>query len=226
MKEMDMMQSASIDKCVTIESLEAKNKWLLQELNHRVRNILQVVLSLLNTQTFYLKDESARNAVQESQRRMLAISLIHKKLYLGDNIGRIAMRNYVHELVENLSESFGVRNQILFNQDIDETSLEVSRAASVGLILNEALSNAIKYAFPDNRMGTIEIKLSNQDGKITLIISDNGIGLPELEGDGDFGQLGMSLIRGLTTDLEGTLNISGAKGTALILTFDIVPDNV
>ena len=127
-------------------------EWLIKEVHHRVKNNLQMVISLLNSQSIYLNDEAAVVAIQESQRRMHAMSLIHQKLYQSENVGVIDMRAYINEFISYLKDIFETGSSIRFEQDVDPIKLDVGQAVPVGLILNEVITNSIKYAFVPIKM--------------------------------------------------------------------------
>ncbi len=205
---------------VELSRLLNENEWLLREVHHRVKNNLQLVKSLLDSQSSYLKDESAQNAIRESQHRVQTMSLIHQKLYTSTNASTIYMPDYINELVDYWKGSFGTKQRIYFRREIEINHLDVIHAVPVGLILNEIITNAIKYAFPTTGAEQISIRLF-QSGpeEITLFVADNGIGLSpdfDLEQSGSFG---FKLIRGLTEDLGGTVIIENAGGATIRLTF-------
>ena len=195
-----------------------EKEWLLKEIHHRVKNNLQVVMSLLNSQSAYIDNEPALTAIHDSQHRVHAMSLIHQKLYNSENLSTIDMSIYIRELVSYLSESFDTGRRIRFELNIEPLEMDVSQAVPLGLILNEAITNSLKYAFPDRRSGVISISLSNTSAhQYLLSISDNGIGMPA-----DFrktGSLGMSLMKGLSEDIDGTFSIENSNGTIIRISF-------
>ncbi len=208
-------------KNITLEKLLQEKEWLLKEVHHRVKNNLQTVVSLLESQAAGLQDE-ALDAIHESQHRVFAISLIHKKLYQAENIKTVDMATYVPELVGYIKEMIGQASKLTFEYDIAGIDLDVSHAVPVGLIVNEAVTNAIKYAFPATRTGrdVISITMKYKDGnRLQMIIADNGIGLPAdlLKGGGS--GFGLRLLFGLTDDLGGSLVIDNENGTKIILEF-------
>ena len=138
-----------------------EKEWLLKEIHHRVKNNLQIVISLLNTQSAYVDNEDALLAIQNSQHRMHAMSLIHQKLYQSDNLANIDMSWYIYELISYMRECFDTDNKINFVLDTEKVYLDVAQAVPLGLIINEAISNAIKYAFPADRKGAVKIVLKN-----------------------------------------------------------------
>lgn len=200
------------------ELLHEKN-WLLQEIQHRVKNNLQIVMSLLNSQSNYLKDESALQAIRDCQNRVYSMSLIHQKIYQPGSFASVAMHVYINELVAHLQDSFG-STSILFSINADEIFLTTSQATPIGLIINEAVTNAIKYAFTDSPDGTIEITFRKMDEKrIEIKIVDNGSGLPHDFDMQNTGSLGMNLIKGLTEDIDGDLSIYNDHGTVIKIFF-------
>ncbi|MDN3548863.1 tetratricopeptide repeat-containing sensor histidine kinase [Mucilaginibacter aquaedulcis] len=203
------------------ELLVAK-EWLLKEVHHRVKNNLQLVMSLLNSQSTYLKDETALNAVLESRHRVQAMSLIHQKLYKSDNASSINMRDYIKELVAYLKESFKTGLSIYFELRIDALELDVSQAVPVGLILNELITNAIKYAFPYTGEDRIVVVLSKtKSNVISLVFSDNGRGLPVNFDESETKSFGIKLIKGLAEDLGGILRVESLNGTMVTMQFKI-----
>lgn len=197
-----------------------EKEWLLKEIHHRVKNNLQIVMSLLNSQSAYIDNELARAAIHHSQHRVHAMSLIHQKLYKADSLSSIDMSSYIRELVSYLSDCFGTGQRIRFEFDVEQLEFDVSQAVPLGLILNEAITNAIKYAFPGNREGVISISLSRPSPEHFLLsISDNGVGIsPSLIGVKD-GSLGMSLMEGLSEDIEGAFTIENRNGTVIRVAF-------
>ena len=204
----------------SLRHLVKEKEWLLKEIHHRVKNNLQIVMSLLNSQSAYIDNEPALTAIHDSQHRVHAMSLIHQKLYNTENVSSIDMSSYIHELASYLRDSFDIGQRLRFEFNITPLELDVSQAVPVGLILNEAITNSIKYAFPNDRDGLITISLSNTSSNHYLLtISDNGIGMPAHFSGKKPGSLGMSLMAGLAEDLEGNFTIENDKGTAIKISF-------
>jgi two-component sensor histidine kinase len=206
-----------------LQHLLTDKEWLLKEIHHRVKNNLQVVMSLLNSQSAYINNDAALTAIHDSQHRVHAMSLIHQKLYNSDNVSSIDISSYIRELVSYLSDSFDIRRRIRFDLNIEPLEMDVSQAVPLGLILNEAITNSIKYAFPDNRNGVISISFFKADSvNYKLSISDNGIGMPD-----DFKRrdsLGISLMKGLSEDLDGNFSIENNNGAVIKISFVHDPD--
>lgn len=207
-------------KNINLKHLLDEKEWLLKEIHHRVKNNLQTVISLLNSQSAYLENDMALSAIKNSQHRIHSMSLIHQKLYNSENISTINMPNYIKELVEYLRDSFSLGQRIRFEVKIDPLELDVAHAVPLGLILNEAITNSIKYAFPDDRTGMIYITLETiAENEYLLTISDNGIGFDLNLNNTKANSFGMSLIKGLTDDLDGKLTMENNNGTILKIEF-------
>lgn len=203
-----------------LQDLVADKEWLLKEIHHRVKNNLQIIMSLLNSQSIYIDDDAALMAINDSQRRVQAISLIHQKLYHSENASLIDMPQYIDELVSYLKDSFDTGSGIVFVQDIEPVNLDVGNAIPLGLIINEGIVNAIKYAFPNGRKGAVGLSLK-YDGPdyLILCIYDNGIGLPPNIEISKQDSLGFSLMQGLTRQLDGTLTVESNKGLNISIRF-------
>jgi two-component sensor histidine kinase len=211
-------------KNISLQHLVTEKEWLLKEIHHRVKNNLQIVMSLLNSQSAYLEDDAAMLAIRDSQHRVQAISLIHQKLYQSDNLSAIAMQLYIGELVEYLRDFFDTGQRIRFDTQIEAIALDVSYAVPLGLILNEAITNGIKYAFPLGREGLITIAFKHRYGhRYLLSVSDNGVGLPANFDSKQTHSLGMSLMRGLSEEIDGSFSLESHQGTALFIDFVYEP---
>jgi len=219
-KALESKQEEIETKNISLENLVTEKEWLLKEIHHRVKNNLQIVMSLLNTQSSYLKDKAALTAIRDSQHRVHSMSLIHQKLYKSDNLAEINMPDYIHELVDYLKDSFDLAKRLHFQIDIEDIEMDVSQAVPIGLILNEAITNSIKYAFPDLGEGTITVSLQHsRDDYFILRIADNGIGLPQDFDNRKSNSLGMSLMHGLSGDLDGRFTIKNENGAAIEIEF-------
>jgi two-component sensor histidine kinase len=162
-----------------LQQLLTEKEYLLKEIHHRVKNNLQVVMSLLESQADSLQDKAALSAIQESQHRVQAIVLIHQKLYQSESLARIPMCSYIEEVVAYLSDSYSLYQPIRFDLHVEDIELDVTLAVPLGLIINEAITNAFKYAYPNHRSGIISLKLHRlEEASYQLIISDDGVGLP------------------------------------------------
>lgn len=202
------------------DTLITEKDWLVKEIHHRVKNNLQIVISLLNAQTEFLENPMALSAIQASRERMEAIAMIHQKLYQAENNTRINVYGYVYDLVDNLQESFANARNILFKLSIADIVLDISQLVPLGLILNEAITNAIKYAYRKSERGTVNISLkTTSDHWIELRISDHGRGLPLGFDWRNSSSLGLQLINLLAQQLKGELRIISKNGLEIALRF-------
>jgi two-component sensor histidine kinase len=203
-----------------LEKLLRENEWLLREVHHRVKNNLQIVTSLLGSQSARLRDEAASNAVLESQHRIESMALIHQKLYKSDNVSAVDMEDYVGDMVEYLRDSVKQGQAIVFDAGVEPITLDVGQAVPLGLILNEVITNSIKYAFPGGAAGRISVVFSRRPGGLLCLrISDDGVGLPDDLDPLCSAGFGMRLIRGLAEDLEAVVEVVKGGGTTWVFTF-------
>jgi two-component sensor histidine kinase len=204
----------------SLQQLLKEKEWLLKEVHHRVKNNLQIVISLLNTQTDFLDSPSALNAIQDSRERMQAIALIHQKLYQQDESTLIDMHSYIHELVSHLVSSFSNMGRIYFDLEIENIELDVSQAVPLGLVLNEAITNAVKYAFPKGGHGTVRVRLYGKKNRdIVLKIMDDGVGFADGFNPDSRSSLGIQLMRLFAEQLEGDLHFADRDGVEITLRF-------
>ncbi len=204
---------------------------LLKEIHHRVKNNMQIISSLLNLQSVQIKDEQALSLFRESQNRVKSMALIHEKLYQSRDLAQIDFAEYVHNLTSHLFRSYGaIARNVTLNVGIHDVYFDVNTAVPCGLIVNELVSNSLKHAFPDGRVGTISVSVTadqeaavSREGQAiyTLTVSDNGVGTPK---DFDFRHtesLGMQLVNTLTEQLGGSVELESTGGTAFKITFAV-----
>lgn len=195
---------------------------LLKEIHHRVKNNMQIISSLLSLQSKYIKDEEDLKIFKESQNRVKSMALIHEHLYSRSNLSRINLEGYIHTLVSGLFQSYGVNQLIKANYDLDNVSLDVDRAISCGLIINELVSNSLKYAFPENKIGEITLSLKrSDDNKLIMIVADNGIGLPRNLDYRKTDSLGLQLVTALVEQIDGEIDLNTSKGTVFTINFKL-----
>lgn len=202
------------------QKLLSEKEWLLKEVHHRVKNNLQIIISLLNIQSEFLHDEKALNAMKDVSARIRAISLIHQKLYLNTDIATINMPTYVTELVNYLKETYLDRKPIHFTLQIDPIDMDVAQSVPLGLILSEAITNSIKYAFEGRDQGRVMVSLLAPDEKnLELTIADNGRGLPAGWDIGRQSSMGFGLIQMLVVQLQGSLRLESSQGLQIAIRF-------
>lgn len=203
---------------ITLQEREA----LLQEVHHRVKNNLQIISSLMNLQASYTKDEKFLALIRECRNRIISMSMIHEMLYRTKDLSRIQVSDYIKTLTLSINSSFsGSSSDVVFEYHIDDKiCLEAERMIPIGLIVNEAVSNSFKYAFPD-RKGMITIDFSGSETHYCLKITDNGIGLPAGIQTDAFESLGIQLIGALSDQLSAKLKILRENGLGYELVFRI-----
>lgn len=205
-------------KNVALENLVQEKEWLLKEIHHRVKNNLQIVMSLLGAQSHFLSDKSAKEAIKNSQHRINSMSLLHKKLYQTDYIGTVNVELYFKELVEYYKVAFDTRERIRFELNIEPIELDPSQAVPMGLILNETVNNALKHAFPNETTGFIYITVTTEGDTIKFTVKDTGVGLTDIQ-DIESNTLGLNLIKGFSRELNADLMLKGDNGVEITIVF-------
>jgi two-component sensor histidine kinase len=190
---------------------------LLKEIHHRVKNNLEVVSSLLALQSAQIDDPNTKEAMLSGQNRVHSIGIVHQKLYQGTNLGAIEMKDYFINLSESILDSFGAEKRVTIECAMDQLEVDIDTAVPLGLIVNELLTNTLKYAFPEGQPGKVFIKLQKQtNGVLHLEVSDNGVGKSGItHGTGFGGQL-VSL---LTQQLSGSMREEIKNGTRIYFEF-------
>ncbi|HNG88722.1 MAG TPA: tetratricopeptide repeat protein [Saprospiraceae bacterium] len=197
----------------------AENELLLKEIHHRVKNNLEVVSSLLALQSAQIDDPNVKDAMQEGQNRVQSIGIVHQKLYQRDNLAAIEMKDYFLNLSESVLDSFGADDRVQIECSMSQLELDIDTAVPLGLIVNELLTNALKYAFPEGRKGKIQIKLERKnEHALHLQIADDGVGKASAAPRGT--GFGTQLVELLTRQLNGSMRKDTRHGTAV--SFDFV----
>lgn len=204
-----------------IEKIREKDT-LLKEVHHRVKNNLQTVCSLLNMQSRGAEDEHMKNLIKSSQNRVMAMAMVHEMLYLRDDLTAIDYKPYVFKLTEYLIKSVkGPDSKVKLAIDIPDIVLGIDTAIPLGLLINETITNSLKYGIKDDHEGEIHIELQKQ-GKddYILTIGDNGIGISESVDPKTSKSLGLKLIHNLARQLKGSITMDWSrKGTNYIVRF-------
>jgi len=203
-----------------IDSLHEK-EILLQEVHHRVKNNLQVISSILNLQSAYVKDNNTLAILRESQNRIKSMSFIHESLYQTKDLAGIEFTSYIHSLANNLIHSYSLEiGKIRLRTDLQDTFLSLDQAIPCGLIANELISNSLKYAFDKGETGEVYIA-ANTDGQLlNLTIADNGKGLPDNFDYEQSDSLGLQLVYTLVDQLDASIEVSNKGGTEYLITFE------
>lgn len=199
-------------------SLDEKEA-MVQEVHHRVKNNMQVVSSLLGLQSMYLDDNEVQNALQESQNRVQSMAMVHEKLYQSKNLSCIDMADYMHQIAHYLLDNYHLKsNQIKIIIKTEKVEMDIKTASPLGLIINELITNSLKYAFPDGK-GKLTLKICLIDDCYHLEVSDDGVGLPDDFQLDSAETLGLQLVNRLVQQISGSIEWDGSKGTAFIIKF-------
>jgi PAS domain S-box-containing protein len=195
---------------------------LLKEIHHRVKNNLQVVLSLLSMQSATVQHPAVHDFVRESERRIQAMALVHETLYQGSDVAQVPLAEYVEALSQQLARSYGVDpGRLVLRSQVEGLVVPLDTAIPCGLMLSELLSNGLKHAFPGGGVGDVTVTLTHHGDHLTLRVSDNGCGFPD---DLDFRTIesfGLQLVCALTEQLQGTIALERDGGTAFTVTFPL-----
>ena len=194
---------------------------MLREIHHRVKNNLQIILSILNIQARKMNDERIIGFIKESESRIQTMAIIHEKLYQSDNLASISFKEYISELIEFIYTIYNVdREKIKYIVSETDIHLNINTAVPLGLIINELISNSLKHAFQRSESGSILIQLTAiRPKEYELIISDTGSGFPESIDLKKTDTLGLKLIQTLTRQMEGKLIVSGHNGAVFNIQF-------
>lgn len=205
-----------LEKNETLQHLVTEKEWLLKEVHHRVKNNLQTIMSLLELQLNTVSRD-AQFAIQTSQNRIYTTSLLHQKLYRSENLSSVNMQVYLTELIQHLRDTYGVNNSILFTTNIAPVELDVTQGVPIGLIVNEVVTNSLKYAFNQEvQQPEIIVSLTMSGAIADLLIADNGTGFSSVS---DNPGLGLKLVKGLAEDIDGHISITADNGTSVLIRF-------
>jgi PAS domain S-box-containing protein len=205
-----------------IQQALQEKETLLRELYHRTKNNMQVITSLLNLQAKEITDKKTLQILEDTKSRIRSMALVHEKLYKAKNLSHVSLRDYVQDLAQALMKSHNAdKEQVTLCVDIEKISVSIDTITPLGLVINELMTNALKYAFPDNTKGAILIKaLVHEDKSIELTFSDNGIGIPEHIDLTKSESLGLKIVRTLVvSQIKGKLEILAKNGTTVRIKF-------
>jgi two-component sensor histidine kinase len=218
-KKLQTLNGELADKNALLDKRNAENELLLKEIHHRVKNNLEMVKSLIALQSAQIDDPATKEAMIASQNRVQSMGIIHQKLYQGTNLGSIEMKDYFLNLGEGILDTFNAEEQVKIECAMDNLELDVDTAVPIGLIVNELLTNALKYAFPKKEQGTIHISLEKTtDNNLKLKVKDNGVG--KVVGLAPKGTgFGSQLVQLLTQQLNGQMKEHSNEGTHIEFDF-------
>ncbi len=191
---------------------------LLKEIHHRVKNNLQIIASLLNLQSRYISDEKTLAAIRESQNRVKAMALVHEKLYRSEDIAHISLHDYIKFLGTGLFQFYDARVRgIQFKLEINDIDVDIDAAIPLGLIINELISNSLKYAFPEGKTGEVSISVKKEGHTLNVLFHDTGIGIPVNLDWRNAPSLGLRLVTTLVDQMDGTLELDRSDGTTFTM---------
>ena len=203
------------------KSLEEKDL-MMKEIHHRVKNNFMIIQSLLQLQSRHIDDEDVIEIFKESQNRIKSMAFVHQRLYQHDNLKKINFGDYPETLASDIFKSYVINpDQITLDIDTEDVTLDIDTAIPLGLILNELISNSLKYAFPDGRNGKLIVKSYLKDNKYSLIVSDNGIGLPKGLDYKKSDSLGLKLIYSLSDQIGAEVKVNTTDGTRFEIIFEV-----
>ncbi|HEX3014719.1 MAG TPA: histidine kinase dimerization/phosphoacceptor domain -containing protein, partial [Methanobacterium sp.] len=202
------------------KSLDEKDL-MMKEIHHRVKNNFMIIQSLLQLQSRHIQDKNALEIFRESQNRVKSMAFVHQRLYQHDNLKKVNFGDYPETLAWDIFRSYAINpTQIKLDIDAEEVMLDIDTAIPLGLILNELISNSLKHAFP-NKNGRLMVKSCLKDNKYKLVVSDNGISIPEGLEYEKLDSLGLKLIYGLSDQIGGEVKLDTTDGTKFEITFDV-----
>ncbi|MBL7936574.1 MAG: PAS domain S-box protein [Bacteroidia bacterium] len=215
----DITENKKNEEKIT-QSLKEKDV-LLKEVHHRVKNNMQVISSILNLQSSYVKDAYALNLLKECQNRIKSMAFIHESLYQTKNFESVNFSEYVTTLSKNLVHTYSINTKkIKLILTLDDLFLSLDASIPCGLIINEIISNSLKYAFPNNRDGIIFVTLRVNKKKVSIDVGDNGVGIQETVDIKNTQTLGLQLVDTLVDQLNGTLKLIRKNGTTFSIEFN------
>lgn len=205
---------------VQVNQLLKDKEMLMKEIHHRVKNNLMVISSLLSLQSKYIKDEESKELFKESQNRAQSMALIHERLYRSIDMKSIDFADYIRSLTRDLFKTYSTQlGKIKLKMDVENVEIDIDNVVPLGLIINEMVTNSLKYAFPDDKDGSISINFHKKKDEYQLEVSDDGIGIdPEFELEKS-DSLGMMLINSLTHQIGGELELERSPGTTFRIKF-------
>jgi two-component system, sensor histidine kinase PdtaS len=205
---------------VQVNHLLKDKEMLMKEIHHRVKNNLMVISSLLSLQSKYIKDDDARGIFKESQNRAKSMALIHERLYRSSDLKSIDFADYLRSLTRELFDTYATeRGRVRLEMDVDDVMVDVNNAVPLGLIINEMVTNSLKYAFPDDMEGIIRIEFHKESEEYHLMVSDTGVGIPDDFNVEKSDSLGMLLIHSLTSQIQGEMELKRHPGTTFSIKF-------
>ncbi len=213
-------KALSAQKKIIESSLRDKDM-LLKEIHHRVKNNLQIISSILTLQGRYSDDPLVESAIKKGKDRVKSMALIHQNLYQKNNFAGVNIKEYFEKLFKNLFDSYNIQgDRIKLQLDLEEINLDVDTVVPIGLIVNELVSNSLKYAFPEDRAGLITVNLREENGRLILRVTDDGIGMQDVASSQVKSGFGLELVEAFKVKLGAELLIRTEQGTEITMSIE------
>jgi PAS domain S-box-containing protein len=197
---------------------------LLQEIHHRVKNNMQVISSLLKLQSNNIENDQIKEVLKESQSRVYAMSAVHEILHGSENLSEIDLKGYLPKITDSIFQTYSVNpDKVVLNTDVEKLPIGINQASPLGLIINELITNSLKYAFPDKRKGEITVSMKRLGKELELSVMDNGVGMPDNLDWKNSNTLGLKLVRTLVENqLDGSIDMESNNGTKFTIKLNII----
>lgn len=213
-----LIQTRSLS--LQVNQLMEDKEMLIKEIHHRVKNNLMIIASLLNMQSYYIKDEEAKAYFKESENRAQSMALIHERLYRTGDLQNVELGDYITSLAKDLFGTYVTNpDKVKMEIEVENVKLHIDSMIPLGLIINEVVTNTLKYAFPEDKTGTLIIKFYKKGNEFFLTVKDDGVGIPKDFDIEKSDSLGMQLITNLTQQLDGELEIIKSPGATFNIKF-------
>jgi PAS domain S-box-containing protein len=203
-----------------VRELLREKDLLLKEVHHRIKNNMSTVISLLSMQAGMQQDPASAAALQDACGRLRSMSILYDKLYRSENLKELSLGGYLRPLIGEILQVFPFKGHIQSNLEIEDFSLPVKQLSSLGMIVNELITNILKHAFPGQSGGSIVVIVRKTGVHVSLIVEDDGIGIPEVVDIENPEGFGLQLVNLLTQQLNGTLTVERKAGTRFVVEFD------
>ena len=204
-----------------IVTLLAEKDLLLKEVHHRIKNNMNTMMSLLSLQANEMKDASAATALKDAQNRFHSMGVLYDKLYHTENLREMSVRAYLPSLVDEIAAMFSNVSNVKIENEIEDFVLDVRELSTLGIIVNELVTNAMKHAFAGNDKGSVRVSAAKTGNQAVVVVEDDGIGIPETSGGGHPNGFGLMLVGSLIKQLNGSMRIERKTGTRFVLEFEV-----
>jgi two-component sensor histidine kinase/Tfp pilus assembly protein PilF len=226
-KQKQKVNNQPVEQNLRITKQKEEKELLLKEIHHRVKNNLQIINSLLRLQSYQIEDKKSIALFEECQNRILSMAMIHEKLYKSKDLANINVDNYIITLAEGLMRSYNTSKDVELKVECSVDKIGIDTLMPLGLILNELISNSLKYAFTGRDNGKIIIRIYKKgNDKLEMLVSDNGVGLPDDFSWQNQTTLGVELVKTLVEQINGTIQVNKAPGTSFTITFEDIDKNL